>query len=59
MEFSEVEKKRILSYNTEALKRDIDNCEKNIERFKDAIKTEEATIRRLQRMIDLKEMAGG
>lgn len=58
-EFSEAEKKRIKSYDRNSLLRDIENCEANIKRFEEAIETERANIRRLQRMIDLKDMAGG
>jgi hypothetical protein len=59
VEFSEAEKEKILSYDKEGLERDIRNCEANIERMEQVIERERASIRKLQRMIDLKEMAGG
>ena len=51
--------KTILSYDMDALKRDQDNCRANIKRMEDVIEKENASIDKLQRMIDLKELAGG
>ena len=51
--------KRILSYDMDSLKRDQDNCKANIKRMEGVIEQENATINRLQKMIDLKELAGG